>query len=211
MPTPGTRGHGRCSFLSAGLSVLICDPQPLSKSNSTTILYLVFSGGAWRSFCRKPKRNGEQESEKKNICSSMKQKVLLRSACPQGSASLSLTSLKFSLEREPLSSPRAVQSHCWSSRNSQGSRSSVLAVGTHGREGLRLGMGWVWRDGAQNPRSDGPCSLPKTVLVEWRLRLKAIRLLLGDANLLWHEPVPWQVCPIPMCPQRIEQLCFIAI
>lgn len=87
----------------------------------------------------------------------------------------------------------------------------MLAVGTHGQEGLQLGMGWVWRDDAQNPRCYGPCSLPKMVLVKWRLRLKAIGLLLGDANRLWHELVLWQVRPIPMCPQRIEHLCFITI
>lgn len=43
-------------------------------------------------------------------------------------------------------------------------------------------------------------------MVKRRSRLKAISLLLGDANLLWHELVLWQVCPIPMCPRRIEQL-----
>lgn len=157
---------------------------------------------------------------KKNIPSvenSIKQKVLSQSSLPLGTHLRKLTPPRGqSLMRACKCGKGCGQSHREEGRECTaqlplsacsrrtGPRSS-WAVGWEGRSGC--GVSGELKPGVAG--CCGPGSLLESVLAKGWLRLRAVRLLPGDVDILWHELVPWLICPVPLCPPSPEQLCII--
>lgn len=128
----------------------------------------------------------------------LKQKVLFQISLPSGTRLTKLTPPQAQcFMRACKCHEGRMQSHCEESRGhtpqppfSACSRltgpRSFWAVGWEGRSGCRV-------SGELKPGVAGRCgpgSLLETVLVQGWSRLRAVRLLPGDANILWQELVP---------------------